>query len=116
MNYKRKESVNAGLGGSTSGMNYDIIRGAERNDLDEVRSAVEIEGVSVNYQEPVAGLTALHKVAARGNILVLKWLVSHPDVDLDIRDTFDRSAAKVAAMFRQEEAYQIICAARFSGD
>jgi len=82
---------------------YDIIKGAIDNDVNEVEKAVLIDGTSVNYQEIHGGLTALHKSAARGNFAVVEWLADHAEIDFHTKDNFGRIAFDLAVKFDRQE-------------
>lgn len=71
---------------------FDIILGAENADLSEVRGAIEQDPSSVNEQDPDTGLTAMHIAAADSNTSIFNELMKQPNLDLEIRDHWGRSA------------------------
>lgn len=86
---------------SASGPDHDPLHGSflaavECGDADAVARVLMEGKVDINYQEPKAGLTALHIAAGRNAIPVLKLLVATGRCDFTIKDGRGRTAADVA--------------------
>lgn len=75
---------------------FDIILGAERADLAEVRGAIQEYPEAVNLQDPDTGLTAMHISAADHNTSVFNELLKHANLDLDLRDHWGRTPIDIA--------------------
>jgi len=106
LNTKRKKSKDKG--GHISARWHDILRGAEENDIDEMRGAVEDNGVSVNYVDPNTFLSALHKAAARDNIEAVEWLCAQEGIDFRLKDKFGRIPFDLAVKFGHQRAIDFL--------
>lgn len=82
---------------------FNIIIGAENADLAEVRGAIQENQSSVNEQDPDTGLTAMHIAAADSNASIFNELMNQPNLDLEVRDYWGRTAIDLAISAGHEE-------------
>lgn len=76
--------------------NYDIIRGAETNDLEEVKNALRENPDCINTQDGKTGKTALHYAGALGNVAIATELFRHKNLNPEIEDNFGDLPMKLA--------------------
>lgn len=84
-----------------------IFRGAERNDLGEVRNALSIDRSAINMQDRM-GLTALHIAAADGNKTLVKFLLDQPGCRFDLVDVHGRIPSVLAYMVGRDDIVGLI--------
>jgi ankyrin repeat protein len=92
---------------------FDIILGAERADLAEVRGAIQEDPDVVNFQDPDTGLTAMHISAADHNTSVFNELLKHKTLDIDLRDHWGRTAIDIAVAAGHHDLAERLLQRRF---
>lgn len=75
---------------------FDIIKGARRGDVEEVKNALAEDPDCINTQDQVNGLTALHYAAANGHFSLVDLLCDTDGVDTGISDFEGRTPSHLA--------------------
>ena len=73
-----------------------ILNGARFNDLREVQAAVLLRREDLNIIEEQSGFTALHYAVARGNLQIVRFLLSYEETEIHHVDEFGRSSLQLA--------------------
>ena len=81
----------------------DFLKAARRGNPVRLQTAID-EGASINEQDPLTGLTALHIVAAGGARKALRVLFNAGEVDFLIRDKEGRLASELAYLHGRDVA------------
>jgi hypothetical protein len=85
-------------GGNLSEKRYSIIRGALRNDFDEVRAALAEDPGCINERDARMGVTALHITAGNGSLRLVEFLCEQPGCDPFLLDQAGRLAGFMAVV------------------
>lgn len=96
------------LRGNLDNRIHSIIRGAERNDLGEVKRALEEDPECVNHQDARMGITALHIAAADGNMPLVKLLLEQRNIKASRADHAGRDAAYMAEAIGRDDIANLI--------
>lgn len=80
------------------GLEPDIIRGAKNNDISEVRAALKQDWRVINKQDQAFKMSAVHYAAAMGNASMSSFLLQQDEIDLSLRDRWDRDPLDVAIL------------------
>ena len=83
----------------------DIILAAERGDVETIEVALSL-GEDINIQEAATGITPLHAAIAGAHFNAVRFLASHEDIDLDIKDKFGRSAVGLALLLNDDKVVE----------
>lgn len=71
---------------------------AHEIDFEVVKALVNDKNIDVNCQDPFLRLTPLMFAIKRGMEVVFDMLIDHPDIDLNIKSRYDRTALQIAVM------------------
>ncbi|MCB1530208.1 MAG: hypothetical protein H6853_07615 [Rhodospirillales bacterium] len=82
---------------------FNIIRGAIRGDIDEVRNALQEDPACVNKQEAVTGWTALRYAASSGEYSMVDLLCNAEGIKTSIPDIRGRTPAHLAWVIGRED-------------
>ena len=74
----------------------DIIKGAKKNDLDEVEQAIGNNRKDLNLVDPETGFTALQYAVSRGNLRIVKFLLKQEEVEIKRKDLQGRTVLELA--------------------
>lgn len=70
------------VGANCAPIQLDILKAIESGDLSTVKSLIN-NGADINV--PVDYVWPIHAAAIKGNIDVLEWIISQPNIDLDVQ-------------------------------
>lgn len=93
---------------------FDILRGAYRNDFNEVDNALGVDQRCISNKDRL-GRTALHIAAQRGFFDMVTHLFKQPGADPNIKDLFDRNVLEIAWEASNPELSQYISEHIFPG-
>ena len=88
-------------------MGHDLISAAEGNKIAELEIAIEATS-DINYQEQPTGITALHAACANGCIEAVERLLQVGSIDLDVVDSFGRTAIDIAMRLHYDEIINLL--------
>jgi hypothetical protein len=104
----KRRAINYVLKGETISYVHDILRAADICDLQGIKAAVAADPLSVNYQDPYSGLSALMIVAGHGNNSCVDFLLSQEGIDPTLRDNEMRKAVDMANMIGRPDLEGLI--------
>ena len=73
-----------------------LLAGAKQGNIDKIKTAVK-NGVDVNTKP--LGETALMSATSNGHKEIVSYLLEHPDINVNVKDSFDDSTALFYAIF-----------------
>lgn len=87
---------------------FNIIRGANNCDLDEIKGALQEDPECINQTDPGTGMTALHICAGHGHLTCVNFLLKQDGIDAKLRDHFQRLPQELAYAIGREDIEQAI--------
>ena len=102
-NTKKRENLNRPT--------HSILRGADRNDLAEIETALATDPQCINAKDEHIGVTALHIAAADGNKSLVEFLIKQPACQLDVEDAAGRTPAMLAFLIGRDDIVGLLASA-----
>jgi hypothetical protein len=99
MTAKPKRAVMSEFGSIKSGVFGDIVSCALRNDFRGVDLILAADASQINAQRDDSGISALMAASGRGLERMVGHLLSKPDVDTSLRDSFGKDALQHGRLF-----------------
>lgn len=98
MSKNAKKIIKNNMENESDGNPPDILRGAQNNNIAEVRAALRVDWKNIGKIESATGMTALHISAIRGNASIVSFLLQQNGVDVGLKDKFDRDPLDLAIL------------------
>lgn len=93
---------------------FNIITAAKKCDLEAMKQALLEDPASVNVQEDMNGVTALHICAGNGYLSGIELLLAAPGVDPLIMDYQERTAMRLAWLIGRDDIEKAIAKVAFA--
>jgi len=102
------EQTNKSSRGNLKERNHSILRGADSNDWEEVKSALLEDPDCINEQDERMGITAMHIAAADGNMTLVKFLLQQPGCRSSMADHSGRMPSHLAEAIGREDIVAVL--------
>ena len=95
---------------------YPLMMAVYYDDFEKAKAVLESDPGQLNLQEPYARLTALHVAIFRKNVDIVRLLLSQTEVDLSLKDAFQRRIIDMLDYSINQEVFGLVLDAVYSSE